>query len=345
MVGEQDCYIHLQIQMRTQRLCFVIPYFGHFPNYFPLFLKTCGANSDYNWLIFTDDQNEYDYPKNVQRVKMTFEECKLAIKSKFNCPINIGNPYKLCDLKPMYGYIFEEYLKDYRFWGHCDVDTIMGNLSNWLTDDFLEQYDKIFCLGHLTIYRNTADNNRIFMLPYGGKEIYKDVLLTPTIYTFDEEWKDNANICRLFESYGKRCFRDDYSLNIACAYNKFHRIQYVGREKTPNINGYQIEKYKEAVYLWNDGDLCRYFVDKGKLCCEHFLYMHLQQRCMRIDSSILNNRVKCLKIVNDEFVKKDFDEISVETFPIIKKSGFCWHTQRIALNRAKRKIKSIFNKK
>lgn len=324
------------------KLCFVIPYFGHFPNYFPLFLKTCKANSGYNWLIFTDDLNEYDYPMNVHRVKMTFEECKKIIKSKFRCPINIENPYKLCDLKPMYGYIFEEYLKDYMFWGHCDVDTIIGNLSNWLTDDFLKRYDKIFCLGHLTIYRNTAENNRVFMLPYEGKEIYKDVLSTSDIYTFDEEWKDNVNICRLFEYYGKKCFRDDYSLNIACPYNKFHRIQYVGREKMPNINGYQIEKYKEAVYLWNDGDLCRYFVKAGNLCREDFLYLHLQWRRMRIDPLILDERVNCFKIVNDEFLAMDFDGVTIETFPFIKKTGRCWHTQRIFLNRLGRSIKSIF---
>ena len=68
-----------------KRLCFIIPYFGKLPNYFPLFLKSCKANPNFNWIVFTDDDGNYDYPDNVLKVKMTFKECQTLVKSKFEC--------------------------------------------------------------------------------------------------------------------------------------------------------------------------------------------------------------------------------------------------------------------
>lgn len=44
---------------------FIVPYFGKFPNYFQLILNSCEKNSDFNWLIITDIEGEYNYPKNV----------------------------------------------------------------------------------------------------------------------------------------------------------------------------------------------------------------------------------------------------------------------------------------
>lgn len=323
-----------------RRLCFIIPYFGKMPNYFPLFLKSCSTNIDFNWLIFTDDATEYDYPPNVRKVSMTFLDCKRIIQSKFNCPIALYTPYKLCDLKPMYGYIFEEYLKEYRFWGHCDVDTIMGNLGKWLTDEFLDNFDKLFCLGHMTIYRNTPENNRVFMTNYKGREVYKEALATPDIYTFDESWKDNVNINTIFECCGKRCYKEDLSLNIACPHNKFHRIQYLGRDVCPTLNGYSIEDYKESVYLWNQGNVCRYYKKGNTLICEDFLYMHLQWRKMRMQSDV--NKTCVFQVLNDEFRPFDYPCVSIDNFDYIPKCGLCWHTQRIYKNRIIKYMKKKF---
>lgn len=49
------------------KVCFVVPYFGKFPSYFDLFLKSCKYNEDFNWIIFTDDKEDYDYPNNVKK--------------------------------------------------------------------------------------------------------------------------------------------------------------------------------------------------------------------------------------------------------------------------------------
>ena len=93
-----------------KRICLVIPYFGKLPNYFQLFLKSCSCNSDFNWIVFTDDVTEFQYPPNVRRVIISFEELRKIVKSKFDFETCLDRPYKLCDFKPAYGLIFEEYL-------------------------------------------------------------------------------------------------------------------------------------------------------------------------------------------------------------------------------------------
>ena len=57
-----------------------LAYFGKMPNYFPLFLKSCKANLEFDFLVFTDDKSKFDYPENVQVVYMTFSEMKEKIQ-------------------------------------------------------------------------------------------------------------------------------------------------------------------------------------------------------------------------------------------------------------------------
>ena len=61
-----------------KKICFIIPYFGNFKNYFQLFLNSCRLNSDINWLIITDNKDEYDYPKNVKRIELGFNDFENA---------------------------------------------------------------------------------------------------------------------------------------------------------------------------------------------------------------------------------------------------------------------------
>ena len=77
--------------------------------------------------------------------------------------ITLSKPQKLCDYKCAYGVIFEDYIQDYDWWGHCDLDQIFGNLNMFVTEDMLRKYDKLFSLGHLSLYKNSYKNNRIFM--------------------------------------------------------------------------------------------------------------------------------------------------------------------------------------
>lgn len=323
-----------------KKLCFIIPHFGNLQNYFPLFLKTCQFNPTFNWLIFTDDKSQYTYPSNVHKVYMSFNDCKHLIQEKFNCEVNIERPYKLCDIRPMYGYIFSDYLKDYAYWGYCDTDLLMGNLRNILTEEFLCKYDKIFCLGHMTIFKNTPENNRLFMSQISNRIVYKDILANSSNCWFDEEWMNDYNINKIFLSKEKKVYQEDLSLNIAVAHNHFRRIKYVGIKNAPPY-GFEVENEKKALYIWEKGNLYRLYKENGQLKREDFLYMHLQKRRMKMNPSILN--MERFKIVPDEFLPLETEHIDINNFDKIQKYGHCFHTQRIFIENMKRKIKKAFS--
>ena len=59
-----------------KKICLIILYFGKLPNYFDLWLNSCKYNSSIDFLIFTDDRTEYDYPKNVRVIYTSFEKIK-----------------------------------------------------------------------------------------------------------------------------------------------------------------------------------------------------------------------------------------------------------------------------
>lgn len=145
-------------------LLLIIPFFGKFNNYFHLFLKSCEYNPSINWLIITDDDTPYNYPSNVKVRYMSFAELRQKIQSNFDFPISLPHPYKLCDYKPAYGYIFAEELKGFDFWGHCDNDLIFGDIRAFLTPDIFLKYDKILCKGHLSIFRNNEQMNSFLWL-------------------------------------------------------------------------------------------------------------------------------------------------------------------------------------
>ena len=84
------------------------------------------------------------------------------------------------DYKPAYGFIFQKELQGYEYWGYCDLDIVLGKLDAFITDRYLAKFDKIFTLGHMSIFRNVDEVNNVFLKSYknsGAKyQSYKEVL-------------------------------------------------------------------------------------------------------------------------------------------------------------------------
>lgn len=284
-----------------KKCCFIVPYYGRLPQQFPVFLKSCGANPDFHWLLLTDDRTAFSYPDNVQVVYNTLADFRALAEEKFGFPVQLGdgNAYKLCDMKPAYGFLLEEYISEFRFWGHCDIDTVMGKLGDFLTDELLEQYDKLFCLGHMTLFRNTPENNRVFMSEHNGHLLYKESFTTPEITVFDEEYHDN-NCNQIFLHQGKRVYQKDLSLNISIEGRRFRRTEQIGRSLAPEAHGYRIEEYRPASYFWDHGKIIRMTEGPEGLRTESFLYIHLQYRKMEFSQAVLDSDV--FRIVPNQFV-------------------------------------------
>ena len=79
---------------------------------------------------------------------------KLVLKSILIIPVVLHKPYKLCDYRICYGAVFQDFIKNYDFWGFCDIDLLWGNIRTFITEGILNKYDKIGFQGHSTLVRN-----------------------------------------------------------------------------------------------------------------------------------------------------------------------------------------------
>ena len=181
------------------RIAIILPYFGKLPDYFGLFLNSCKENPTIDWYLFTDDRRTYAFPSNVYVEYMSFSDLKSFFQEKFDFDICLNTPYKLCDYKPAYGYIFSDLIKDYDFWGYCDLDLLWGNIRKFLPDGEIIKYDKVGHLGHLALYQNAQEVNTIFMAEIEGRHRYKEVFSCEGSCVFDEwgEWSINRILLHL----------------------------------------------------------------------------------------------------------------------------------------------------
>jgi hypothetical protein len=169
-----------------KKICIVVCYFGKWPKWFNLYLKSCRYNPTVNWLFYTDCGKPKNAPDNVEFIKGTLEDFNNLVSKKLGFKINIKSKRQLCDLKPAYGVILEDYLKNHDFWGYGDIDLIYGNIRKFITDSILKEYDvvsakKEYLVGHFTLFRNCDKINRLHEEgPY--KKVFSDL----KYHNFDE---------------------------------------------------------------------------------------------------------------------------------------------------------------
>lgn len=214
------------------KICFIVPYYGKFPNWFPFFLKSCEYNKEIDWLFFTDIDYTGKLPLNVKFLEMSFQKYKQAASQKLNCKVN-GGVRKLCDHKPLYGFLFEDYLKEYDYWGWCDVDLIFGNLTKYVDKcsggyeciSFAEE-PQAFPYGPCTLIKNCERMNKLFMK---SRDLGK-ILESDRYFGFDEDWSNNVHdIGNIMHDEGVDFFRtnvgnDDSKLRLGAPRPRKNRV-------------------------------------------------------------------------------------------------------------------------
>ena len=178
-----------------KKIVFICPYFGHIPrDQMNVWLKTCEYNPEINWIVLSDDKGKFCLPKNVKIVYMTFDEIRDEIQKHFDFNISLESAYKLCDFKPTYGYIFQDLIREYEYWGYCDLsDSIFGNFQNVLSEILNEDNEKIGFLGHMTLYKNTKEINERIFLNSGTNFKLSNILGTKKSMAFDETTEYSIN--------------------------------------------------------------------------------------------------------------------------------------------------------
>lgn len=250
------------------KIAIIIPYFGVLPNYFDLWLKSASCNKEIDFFIYTDSTSEIllNQYQNIIINRMTFVEFKEKIQKLFEFKISLDSPYKLCDYKPTYGKALKNDLKGYDFWGYCDVDLIFGRLNKFIEDDILDRNDRIYNLGHLTLYRNDNKMNNLYKIVHKFNDCfsYKYAYRTSFSTAYDE----------IGTKYG-------YGLSTIC--------KRIGIKNYVKLDFADINPDKYMFELaYTNGQCMDYFIyDHGRIYgvyknqrIEEYAYVHLQKRLM-----------------------------------------------------------------
>jgi hypothetical protein len=149
------------------RIVFLIPYFGRWPFWMPLFLASCRQNPEIDWIFFSDCGIPANLPANVRIQSMRYAEYCALVSKRLGIDFHPENPYKLCDIKPALAHIHEDCLANYDFWAFGDIDLVYGRLRTFFTEARLNRYDLIShharrISGHLCLIRNTPDMRQLF---------------------------------------------------------------------------------------------------------------------------------------------------------------------------------------
>lgn len=98
-----------------------------------------------------------------------------------------ATPYSLCDLRPAYAAMFPELYVGADFWGWCDLDIVVGDLTYFLTPGLLQQYDVLTGASYLVdgpfaIFRNNTETRTLYRGP-----AFAEACAAPELRAFDEK--------------------------------------------------------------------------------------------------------------------------------------------------------------
>lgn len=258
-----------------KRIIFIIAYFGKFRADFAFWLKSVEHNPDVDFLLFTD-QTLIKVPKNVTVVKTSLQEIQQLAQKNIWEGCRIEHPYKMCDYKTAYGDLFCDYIKDYDFWGHCDVDLVFGNIRHYITNDILENYDRIGLEGFFTLYRNTPETNRHYWNL--GEEFIKHSFSDQGIFGLDE-WgpggKGGGTSNWWLENKRNRLWCDMVFDSVEPEYCYPEFIT-----KRTKIDG-----VKDIIFSYDNGVLMRYGLKDGNVHRTETLLAHIQKRNVNIKTA------------------------------------------------------------
>lgn len=268
------------------KLCVIVCYFGRFPSYFHLWLKSCASNPTVDFKIYSDVQYEGTLPDNVAIVKTSLKAIKERTEQIVGFDVCLSRPYKLCDYRPLFGEIFKKDLAKYDFWGYCDLDIIIGDIRKFLTDDILDKYDKINRWGHLSFHRNTDECNNRYKFE-SVRYNYRDVLTRTRDFGFDEY---DYTFIHQKHNFPILILPNSWFVDIRARHRRFCKQ---GEDN-----------YNRQSFYWENGAVYRIYEKKGVLRTDEFIYIHFKKRG-NLEVHFNAKDTDAFFITNSGFYKKD----------------------------------------
>ena len=148
-------------------------------------------------------------PANVRYIEFSREAFTALVNQKIGIFPRQWRNYKICDFKPAFGHLLEEYFNGFHFWGYCDIDLLFENILQFLTSSVLANHDRIFAGGHFSLMKNSPRLCLLYQEGSGEFE-FRHVFSTGKYLGFDE-WNGFYKIC---VKAGVRQYFDDYIADI-----------------------------------------------------------------------------------------------------------------------------------
>lgn len=299
----------------------IVPYFGKLPMHFPLLLKQCAENSEFEWLIITDDTRRFDCPPNVKIVFKSLLELRAEWEEKLGFATSLERPYKLCDFRPLYGWLLQEYLTKYTHWGYCDLDLLFGKLGNFITPEYLEQYDKISVLGHLSILRNDPEINKSFM-----QCDFKSILQDSRSRIFDEV-RFHPNINEILKTQGFQIKETIPYADIDPQHYSFGLYRYFSGSRATAL------PRKPLIFEYCRGRMFAWELDGNELKKTEYAYVHFQKRKVAVETEddeflLVPNKICRHQQVNREIILQNSqDSVSYTIQNKIKRIQNAWRVR------------------
>lgn len=190
----------------TSKIILLIPYFGKFPEWAPLFFETIRRNPTIDFLFYTDcDFAPYQHISNCKFHSITFEDYLQNVQEVAGIEFNPANAYKICDLRPLFPVVHYQDIKDYDFYGWTDMDILFGNIRSFYTTDLLYRYDvlsthSVRVSGHFALFRNTKANRNLYKKIYN----WRTHLAHPYFVGIDEHGVTNALTMTFFDKLNEK---------------------------------------------------------------------------------------------------------------------------------------------
>ena len=168
----------------------ILPYFGSFGPWFPLYLHSLAAQHTIDLLLLSDSAAP-ELPSNARHVPMTFDQLRDLANAKLSTPVRLQRTRNICDLRPAYGLIFDAFTAGYEYWAFGDEDVLYGDVDKMLAPHLDGVADLVVPAtngksGHLTILRNHPRANELVM----KDPAYQDVLMSEEHWAYDEtSWR------------------------------------------------------------------------------------------------------------------------------------------------------------
>lgn len=259
-----------------QSILFIVPYFGKWPVWMPLYVDSIKRNPTVHFLFVTDcDTNVFDKLNNVKCVSSSFEAYVARFKAILGEGIQINDPYKICDLRPFFALVHEQDIAQYDFFGWTDTDLVFGDIRSFYTAKLLRNYD-VFSThvnrlsGHCALLRNSEKHKKI------GFRIYqwKRALEKPEFVGIDEHGITNALQMTIFDKVAEKFNRskDNLFCNIVRKW-KVRKHYFVEQFTTPFtpipwIDG-TLNDAHPSNWLYNQGS-----IHNDRDADRKFMYLH-----------------------------------------------------------------------